>query len=171
MSDEPDTTPAGHGPAPAAGPAVGPRPEPIRFFGATWVDHDGGYAARRAAVSFGSLVAIAVSCLILRLAYEGLEIAAVGGFVALLVVVMFAVCGVLAFRHTWAGYSRRHDPDTRSALRGLLAIGFVGTLAAYFLRTLSEAPGERLHRTEYETARTAYERRTSRRDSRKNSRR
>ncbi|MGP4049248.1 hypothetical protein [Streptomyces sp. 2A115] len=26
---------------------AGPRPEPIRFFGTTRVDHDGGYPARR----------------------------------------------------------------------------------------------------------------------------
>ncbi|MEU9191106.1 EamA/RhaT family transporter [Streptomyces sp. NPDC048484] len=150
MSDEPGTP-------------AGPHPEPIRFFAATWVDHDGGYAVRRAAVAVGSLVAIVVSCLVLRFAYEGLEIAAVGGFVTVLVVTMFAVCSSLAFRHTWAGYSKRPAPDTQSALRGLLTIGFVGTLAAYFFRSLTEAPGERLHRTEYEADRTQYERRAARR--------
>ncbi|WP_221359399.1 EamA/RhaT family transporter [Streptomyces beigongshangae] len=151
---------------PADAPAktsTGPRPEPIRFFGTTWVDHDGGYAVRRAAVAVGALVAITAGCLVLRFAYQGLEIAAVGGFVTLLVVTMFAVCSALAFRHTWAGYSTRPAPDTRSALRGLLTIGFVGSLAAYFFRSLTEAPGEGLHRSEYETARAAYERRTARR--------
>ncbi|MGC5565237.1 EamA/RhaT family transporter [Streptomyces sp. FR-108] len=138
--------------ATSAGTA-GPRPEPIRFFAATWVNHDGGYAVRRAAVTAGSLVAIAVSCLVLRFAYEGLEIAAVGGFVTALVVVMFAVCSALAFRHTWSGYTKRPDPDSQSALRGLLTIGFVGALAAYFLRSLTEAPGEALHRAEYDSAR------------------
>ncbi|WP_189773301.1 EamA/RhaT family transporter [Streptomyces tauricus] len=151
MSDKPGTTSAGlTGPAGRAGSA-GPRPEPIRFFGTTWVDHDGGYAVRRAAVTIGSLVAIAVSCLVLRFAYEGLEIAAVGGFVTGLVVVMFAVCSALAFRHTWAGYTKRPAPDSQSALRGLLTIGFVGTLTAYFFRSLTEAPGESLHRQEHET--------------------
>jgi len=145
------------------GTPAGPRPEPIRFFGTTWVDHDGGYAARRAAVAVGSLVVIVAGCLVLRFAYEGLEIAAVGGFVTLLVVTMFAVCSALAFRHTWAGYTERPAPDTQSALRGLLTIGFVGALAAYFFRSLTEAPGERLHRTEYETARAAYDRRAARR--------
>ncbi|WAU78990.1 EamA/RhaT family transporter [Streptomyces sp. Qhu-G9] len=150
MSDEPGTS-------------AGPRPEPIRFFGTTWVNHDGGYRARRAAVTAGSLAAIVAGCLVLRFAYEGLEIAAVGGFVTLLVVTMFAVCSAVAFRTTWSGYSARPAPDTQSALRGLLTIGFVGTLTAYFFRSLTEAPGERLHRTEYETARARYDRRASRR--------
>ncbi|MDQ0776483.1 drug/metabolite transporter (DMT)-like permease [Streptomyces aurantiacus] len=146
MSEAPDTP----------NTAAGPRPEPIRFFGTTWVDHDGGYAARRAAVAVGSLVAIVASCLVLRFAYEGLEIAAVGGFVTVLVVAMFAICSALAFRQTWTGFTERQAPDTQSALRGLLTIGFVGTLTAYFFRSLTEAPGEHLHRTEYATARTAY---------------
>ncbi|KAA0935741.1 MULTISPECIES: EamA/RhaT family transporter [Streptomyces] len=140
MSDTPDTT-------------AGPRPEPIRFFGTTWVDHGHGYAVRRAAVAVGALAAIAAGCLVLRFAYEGLEIAAVGGFVTVLVVTTFAVCSALAFRHTWAGYAQRPAPDAQSALRGLLAIGFLGALTAYFLRSLTEAPGETLHRTEYETSR------------------
>ncbi|MEV0226906.1 EamA/RhaT family transporter [Streptomyces sp. NPDC050704] len=145
------------------GTPAGPRPEPIRFFGTTWVDHDGGYRARRAAATAGSLATTVASCLILRFAYEGLEIAAVGGFVSLLVVVMFAVCSAIAFRHTWESYNKRPSPDTQSSLRGLLTIGFLGTLTAYFVRSLVEAPGEKLHRAEYETARAQYERRTSRR--------
>ncbi|WP_314410337.1 EamA/RhaT family transporter [Streptomyces sp. DSM 40484] len=149
----PSATPAPPGTPAGGASTAGPHPEPIRFFAVTWVNHDGGYAVRRAAVTAGSLVAIALSCLVLRFAYEGLEIAAVGGFVTALVVVMFAVCSALAFRHTWAGCTRRPDPDSQSALRGLLTIGFVGALAAYFLRSLTEAPGEALHRTEYETAR------------------
>ncbi|WP_327317007.1 EamA/RhaT family transporter [Streptomyces sp. NBC_01235] len=180
MSDEngtPDTsagsagTPAGSPAAPAdqAGPAgvgAGPRPEPLRFFGTTWVDHDPGYqgyAARRVAVAVGSLVAVTVSCLVLRFAYQGIAIADLGSFVTLLVVVMFAVCSALAFRHTWDGFSKRPDPDRQASLRGLLAIGFVGSLLAYFFRTLTEAPGEKLHREEYDTARRQYERRSTRR--------
>jgi hypothetical protein len=154
-------------PAEQAGRAdAGPRPEPLRFFGTTWVDHDPGfqgYAARRVAVAVGTLVAVTVSCLVLRFAYEGIAIADLGGFVTLLIVVMFAVCSALAFRHTWDGFSRRPDPDRQASLRGLLAIGFVGSLLAYFFRTLTEAPGEKLHREEYDTARQQHERRTSRR--------
>ncbi|MFE7766769.1 EamA/RhaT family transporter [Streptomyces sp. NPDC057438] len=149
----------------AATPATptGPCPEPIRFFGTTWLDHDGTYTARRAAATAGSLAALAVSCLVLRLAYDGLQLAAVGGFVSILLVVMFAVCSALAFGHTWGAFSKRPDPARHSSLRGLLTIGFLGSLTAYFLRSLKEAPGEALHRGEYTEARRQYERRTAKR--------
>ncbi|MDO0912742.1 EamA/RhaT family transporter [Streptomyces sp. DT2A-34] len=148
------TTPAG---------STGPRPEPLRFFGTTWVDHDNGYTARRIAVTVGSLATAAASCLVLRFAYQGLQIADVGSFVAVVVAVMFAVCSALAFRHTWDAFTKRPDPDRQASLRGLLAIGFVGSLLAYFFRSLTEAPGEKLHRREYETARHQHETRTTRR--------
>ncbi len=127
------------------------------------MDHDGGYTARRIGVCAGSLAATVAACLILRVAYQGLRIAEIGGFVTMLMVVMFAVCSALAFRHTWSGFTTRPDPDRQASLRGLLAIGFVGSLAAYFFRSLVEAPGEKLHRTEYETARAQHAKRTSRR--------
>ncbi|MBV7700944.1 EamA/RhaT family transporter [Streptomyces sp. TRM70350] len=156
MSDDQNGTPD----RPTGG---GPRPEPLRFFGTTWVDHDHGYTARRIAASVGSLAAAAAACLTLRFAYEGIQLAETGSFVPLLVVVMFAVCSSLAFRHTWEGFTKRHDPDRQSALRGLLAIGFVGSLLAYFFRSLIEAPGEKLHREEYETALHDHKKRTARR--------
>ncbi|MEU2879081.1 EamA/RhaT family transporter [Streptomyces sp. NPDC007070] len=157
MSDDNGT------PETAAAPTGGPRPEPLRFFGTTWVGHDHGYALRRAGVAAGSLLAAAAACLVLRFAYEGLQIADSGAFVSLLVVVMFAVCSALAFRHTWDAFTKRPDPDRQASLRGLLAIGFVGSLLAYFFRSLTEAPGEKLHRREYEEAREQYARRTTRR--------
>ncbi|MEU5114071.1 EamA/RhaT family transporter [Streptomyces longwoodensis] len=156
MSDDngtPDTT---------AG-STGPRPEPLRFFGTTWVEHDKGYTPRRVGVAVGSLAAAVASCLVLRFAYQGLQIADIGAFVTVLVVVMFAVCSALAFRHTWDGFTRRPDPDRQASLRGLLAIGFIGSLLAYFFRSLTEAPGEKLHREEYEAALDRHRRRTSRR--------
>ncbi|MFJ1972255.1 EamA/RhaT family transporter [Streptomyces sp. NPDC087903] len=156
MSDENGTpsTPAG---------STGPRPEPLRFFGTTWVNHDDGYTLRRVGVAAGSLAAAAGSCLVLRFAYEGLQIADTGRFVTFLVIVMFAVCSALAFRQTLDGFTKRPDPDRQASLRGLLAIGFVGSLLAYFFRSLIEAPGEKLHREEYEAARVQHEKRAHRR--------
>ncbi|MEV2216807.1 EamA/RhaT family transporter [Streptomyces sp. NPDC050997] len=155
MSDE-------HGTAPA-GSEGGPRPEPLRFFGTTWLNHDNGYTPRRIAAAVGSLAAAVASCLVLRFAFEGLQIADTGSFVAVLVVAMFAICSALAFRQTWDGFGKRPDLDRQASLRGLLAIGFVGSLLAYFFRSLTEAPGERLHREEYEAALQQHEKRTSRR--------
>lgn len=141
---------------------AGPRPEPIRFFGTTWVGHDGGYGLRRAGVAAGSLAAAVAGAFVLRFAYQGLAIADVGGFVNTLVVVMFAVCSAIAFSRTWQGFTRRPaDPSREDALRSLKAIGFIGSLLAYFLRSLTEAPGEKLLRSEYETARAQYEKRRS----------
>ncbi|KUN77351.1 hypothetical protein AQJ66_33535 [Streptomyces bungoensis] len=164
MSDDNGTpgTPAGSADG-SAGPAGGPRPEPLRFFGTSWVSHDHGYPARRAAVAVGSLAAAVASCLVLRFAYEGIRIADSGPFVTVLIIAMFAICSALAFRNTWDGFGKRPDPQRQASLRGLLAIGFVGSLLAYFFRSLTEAPGEKLHREEYERAREEYDRRTTRR--------
>jgi hypothetical protein len=161
-----DSTPAT--PAGSAAEALGPRPEPLRFFGTTWLNHDNGYTARRIAVAAGSLATAVASCLVLRLAYQGLQIAAIGDFVTLL---MVAICSALAFRHAWDGFTRRPDPDRQASLRGLLTVGFVGSLLAYFFRSLTEAPGEKLHREEYEEARKQYEKRTTRRSGNPKNRR
>ncbi|MEU2156442.1 hypothetical protein ABZ532_15720 [Streptomyces sp. NPDC019396] len=143
-----------------SGGGGGPQPEPIRFFGTTWVAHEGGYALRRVAVAAGSLAAAVAGCLILRFAYQGLTTADIGDFVNLLLVVTFAVCSAIAFRKTWEGFTRRPaDPARDEALRSLKMIGFIGSLLAYFIRSLTEAPGEKLHRTEYETALAQYEKR------------
>ncbi|MFE9431612.1 EamA/RhaT family transporter [Streptomyces sp. NPDC006640] len=157
MSDKTTT------PGTATGTPAGPLPEPLRFFGTTWLEHDGGYAGRRAGVAVGSLAAAVAACFVLRFAYQGLAIADVGTPVTVMVVVMFAVCSALAFRHTWDSFARRPDPDRQASLRGLLAIGFVGSLLAYCFRALTEAPGERLNREEYEAAKEQYARRTTRR--------
>ncbi|WP_031081089.1 hypothetical protein [Streptomyces sp. NRRL WC-3549] len=162
MSENSEATDAPSGSTAPQGTAAGPEPEPLRFFGTTWVDHDGGYGLRRVGVSVGSLAAAVASCLVLRLAYEGLEIAETGGFVGMLVVLMFAVCSALAFRRTWDGFVRRPaDPAREESLRGLKSIGFIGSLLAYFVRSLTEAPGEKLRRAEYETAVARYTKRRS----------
>ncbi|MFJ6353973.1 hypothetical protein ACWGI1_27110 [Streptomyces sp. NPDC054835] len=142
---------------------AGPQPEEIRFFGTSWVDHTDQYALRRVGVAVGSLLAAAAGCFVLRFAYQGLEVAQVGGFVNTLVVVMFAVCSAIAFRKTWEGFGGRPaDPAREQSLRSLKAIGFIGSLLAYFVRSFTEAPGEKLRRTEYETALARFEKRRSR---------
>ncbi|MFF5975436.1 hypothetical protein ACFY7C_28410 [Streptomyces sp. NPDC012769] len=144
------------------GTPAGPQPEELRFFGTTWVDHGGHYGLRRVGVAAGSLAAAVAGALVLRFAFQGLEIAAVGGFVNTLVVVMFAVCSAIAFRKTWEGFGRRPaDPAREDALRSLKAIGFIGSLLAYFVRSFVEAPGEKLRRAEYEEAVTRHEKRRS----------
>ncbi|WP_369377272.1 EamA/RhaT family transporter [Streptomyces sp. cg36] len=151
------------GKAAGDGEAPGPRPEPIRFFGTTWVEHDGHYGLRRAGVAIGALVTAVAACFVLRFAYQGLQIADTGSFVNVLVVVMFALCSAMAFRKTWEGFGARPtDPDRERSLQGLKAIGFIGSLLAYAFRALKEAPGEALHRKEYEEAQTRYTRRKSR---------
>ncbi|MFE0193132.1 hypothetical protein [Streptomyces sp. NPDC058989] len=159
MSDA--QTPAGS--PERGGPDGGPAPEEIRFFGTTWVHHDGGYALRRAGVAAGSLALAAAGAVVLRFAFQGLEIAAVGPFVGILVVAGFAICSALAFRRTWDGFVRRPDAAARGAAassgQSLMLIGFIGSLLAYFCRSLLEAPGEKLHRAEYTAARERHARR------------
>ncbi|UKY51950.1 hypothetical protein [Streptomyces inhibens] len=159
MSDE--QTPPGS--AEPGSPSGGPQPEEIRFFGTTWLHHDGGYGLRRAGVAVGSLALAAAGAAVLRFAFQGLEIAAVGSFVSILVVAGFAICSALAFRRTWDGFVRRPDASAQSAAdksaQSLMLIGFIGSLLAYFCRSLIEAPGEKLHRAEYAAARERYERR------------
>ncbi|MEU4687166.1 hypothetical protein [Streptomyces xinghaiensis] len=140
-----------------------PRPEPIRFFGTTWVDHDGHYALRRAGLAAGSLLAAAVGTFLLKLGFEGLLIADVGSTLSWIIVVIFAISAALAFRHTWKGFTAGpgadSDPTVESSMRNIKAIGFIGVLLAWFCRSLIEAPGEQRRRAEYERARELYERR------------
>lgn len=157
MSDEDQTAEPS---SKTVGAPAGPQPEEIRFFGTTWVEHDGQYGLRRVGVALGALVAAAAGSFLLRFAYQGLEVAEVGGFVNILVVLMFAICSAIAFRKTWEGFVRRPaDPAREDSLRSLKMIGFIGSLLAYFFRCFVEAPGEKLRRTEYETARAQYEKR------------
>lgn len=159
--DQRDQSPAEPAPAEAAAPA-GPEPEPIPFFDTTWVNHDGGYALRRAGIAIGALVTAVAAALLLRLSYEGLELGNVGPFLSISVVVLFAISSSIAFAKTWESFSRRPAPSSdEAALKGLKAIGFIGSLIAYFLRCLVEAPGEKLRRAEYESAVAEFARRRS----------
>ncbi|MEU6962977.1 hypothetical protein [Streptomyces chrestomyceticus] len=142
----------------------GPEPAEIRFFGTTWVHHDGGYGLRRAGVAIGSLALAAAGAVVLRFAFQGLEIAQVGSFLNALIVACFAVCSAVAFRRTWERLTRpatdpAPDRPADRSTQSLLLIGFIGSLLAYFCRSLVEAPGEGVRRGEYEAERERYERR------------
>lgn len=146
-----------------------PEPEPIRFYGTTWVDHSGGYAVRRIGLALGALLAAAAGAYALRLAYEGMAIAQTGDLVSTLLVVAFAVCSSMAFARTLGDYTRDPD-DTRAgdpSMRTIKAIGFIGVLLAYALRSLVEAPGEKRLRAEYDRAVERYERRAAGRATRR----
>jgi hypothetical protein len=136
-----------------AGTLRGPGPEPIRFFGTSWVHHDSGYGWRRAGAAAGSLALAALGVFAVAFGVEGVLAATSGPAMPFLVVIGFGACSVLGFHHTWTSFTRRRrsqaavDPE---AARGLYALGFIGILLAYFLRALYEAPGEGLHRAEYE---------------------
>ncbi|HET6634431.1 MAG TPA: hypothetical protein VFH77_05320 [Streptomyces sp.] len=131
-----------------------PAPEPIRFYGTTWVDHSGGYAARRAGLVLAALALAALGALVLRLAYLGFAAGETGDTVNMLLVVAFAVCSSVGFTRTLNRYRRRPDGTEDEArersMRSILVVGFLGVLLAYAARTLVEAPGERLRREDYE---------------------
>jgi len=135
-----------------------PQPEPIRFFGTTWVEHDSGYRRRRVAVAAGSLAAAAAGAFALRFGFQGLVEADVNVLVVILAVCGFAVCSALAFQRTWQSFTTPKAgggaDDDADASRGVYAIGFIGALLAYFVRSLREAPGEGLARAAYESTRT-----------------
>ncbi|MFE9393418.1 hypothetical protein [Streptomyces sp. NPDC006784] len=138
-----------------------PAPEPLRFYGTTWVDHSGGYRLRRAGLGVGAVLAAAAGAVVLRFAYQGVVLADIGSWASLLLVAAFAVCSALAFSRTLTSYSRRpdeRDAAAESSMRSIRLIGFIGVLLAYALRSCVEAPGEKLHRAEYEAARARHER-------------
>jgi hypothetical protein len=117
--------------------------------------HDGGYAWRRAGAAAGSLLAAALGALVLRIGFSGLADAKIGDALTIVAVIGFGLCSVLAFQRTWRGFSTRRAPG-QSSEQGLYAVGFVGSLLAYSLRCLAEAPGEGLRRAEYEAARARH---------------
>ncbi|MDT0308901.1 hypothetical protein RM780_18320 [Streptomyces sp. DSM 44917] len=131
-----------------------PSPGPLRFYGTTWVERTGGYGLRRAGLAAGSALLAAAGGLVLWLGYAGLVGSETAGWLRFLVMAAFVICSVMAFLRTWGGYAvpREGARADESAFRSIKAVGFVGVLLAYALRTLVEAPGERLARAEHEAA-------------------
>jgi len=141
-----------------------PSPEPIRFFGTTWVAHGRGYWLRRVAVSAGALVATVVGALLMRLGVQGVFISSSGALVNTLLVGAVLVCTAVAAVRAWNVLSKGRGSLTGwmaedRSVAPMLAIGFVGALAVYFLRSLAEAPGEAERRAGYEQALAAHARR------------
>ncbi|MDT0269576.1 hypothetical protein RM844_25155 [Streptomyces sp. DSM 44915] len=154
MSKSVQPTPGSSVPGHPSAAQEPPRPEPIRFYGTSWVERAGGYRLRRVALSVGGLLVTVAGALVLTLGYGGLAGAETPGWLAALVALAFAICTVLAFTRQWLRYTRP-APETQvdeSAFRSINVVGFVGVLLAYTLRSAVEAPGERLLRADYEAA-------------------
>lgn len=151
-----------------------PQPDPIRFYGTSWVDHSRGYGARRFALGLGASLLAALGVLGLKLGYNGLTLSQSASWLRILVIVAFAGCTAMAFTRAMSGWTRpRAAGEDEAAFRSIKIIGFVGILLAYALRSAVEAPGERMRRMDHEAAVEAYERLTSKRSrnpSRKGSR-
>ncbi|WP_245997440.1 hypothetical protein [Streptomyces armeniacus] len=165
--DEPERTAgkAARQPEPEYDPDA-PVPEPIRFFGTTWVDRTGGYAVRRACLVVGALTATVVGAYALRLAYEGVAISELGAWARFMLILVFAVASSVGFSRTLTRFSRRpgdtpEDEARERSMRSIMLVGFLGILLAYGLRGLVEAPGEKMRRTEYEEALRRHRRRRS----------
>ena len=142
-----------------------PRPEPLRFYGISWVDHSRHYGLRRTALTVGSALLTLAGVLLLWFCCAGLMGSGGGGWLGTLVVVALVLCTALAFTRAWSGYVRPQPADAvaEAQFRTIKVIGFVGLLLAYTLRSLVEAPGERLRRADYEAAVARYRRRMERR--------
>ncbi|MCD0485252.1 hypothetical protein LO771_23415 [Streptacidiphilus sp. ASG 303] len=158
--------------APAA-PTDAPRPEPVRFFGTSWADRGPGYALRRAAVAAGALAALAAGLLALSLALSAFT---GGPLLDVLLAAAVGGCSLMAGLRTWRTLSRGRDAldgwmaDDR-ALAPIMVVGFAGTLAAYAVRSLVEAPGEGVARARHEAALAAHARRRTPRGGRPGARR
>ncbi|RBM22049.1 hypothetical protein [Streptomyces sp. PT12] len=142
-----------------------PRPEPIRFYGTSWVEHTRGYRIRRAALCGLAAAGTVAGALLLWFLYAGLAGSGTAGWLRALVVVALVMCSVMAFIRTWSGYSRPRGEDAvdESAFRSIKVVGFVGVFAAYAVRSAVEAPGERLLRADHEAAVARFHRRTAKR--------
>ncbi|MFD8599100.1 hypothetical protein ACFV1L_29260 [Kitasatospora sp. NPDC059646] len=155
-----------------------PAPEPIRFFGTTWVDRGAAYWLRRVLVSLGALAATAAGALLLRLGVSGVRLSD-AAWLSLLLMLAIGVCTALAGLRTWKILTEGRTSLTGwmaedRSLAGVWLIGSVGALAAYFLRSLVEAPGEGLRRAVHDQRTATWQRRRAaraERDARKAARR
>ncbi|SEL42148.1 hypothetical protein [Streptacidiphilus jiangxiensis] len=139
----------------------------LRWFGTTWVDRGPDYWLRRVAVSVGALVAAVAGGFLMRLAVQGVIIAKTGSFIEIVLILAIAVCSCVGALRTWNVLTQGKESlsgwmaDDKSISVMLIVgfVGFVGSLVAYFLRSLVEAPGEGVARTRYELAVAAAARR------------
>ncbi|MER7750646.1 hypothetical protein [Kitasatospora sp. NPDC097643] len=144
-------------PTPAPKPAGTPEPEPIRWFGTSWLNRDNGYWLRRVLVPVGALATAAAAAFVLRLGVEGVALSDSGGFLNGLLTVAVAICSVMAALRTWKVLAEGKDQLTGwmtedRSLGAVWIIGGIGALLAYFVRSLTEAPGEAAKRASYDRA-------------------
>lgn len=152
-------------------PTPAAAPEPIRFFGTSWVARGADYWVRRVVVSLGAMLTVALGALVLRFAVSGVQLSKAGGFVNGLLLAAIAVCSCLAALRNWKILA-----DGRDSLDGWMAedkslgavwlIGCVGAAAAYFFRSLVEAPGEAVKRAAWERETARLVKRQASRDGR-----
>ncbi|MFB7615360.1 EamA/RhaT family transporter [Kitasatospora sp. NPDC056181] len=158
-------------PTPAPKPAGAPEPEPIRWFGTSWVWRGSDYRLRRVVVPIGALLATAAAALVLRLAVDGVRLSDNAGFVNGLLLAAVAICSCLSGLRNWKLFAEGKDQLTgwmaeEKSLGAVWIIGGVGALFAYFLRSLVEAPGEADKRARHERATAAHRRRRAGRSGR-----
>lgn len=158
-------------PTPAPKPVGAPEPEPIRWFGTSWVGRGSDYWTRRVVVPVGALLATAAVALVLRLAVDGVRLSDNGGFVNGLLLAALAICSCLSGLRNWTLLTEGRDQLTgwmaeEKSLGAVWIIGGAGALFAYFLRSLTEAPGEAVKRAGYERATAAHGRRQAGRSGR-----
>ncbi|MBF9073504.1 hypothetical protein [Streptacidiphilus fuscans] len=150
--------------SPVNSASTAPAPEPIRWFGTTWVERGSAYWLRRVGVSIGALVAAFLGGYVMQLAVEGVFIAQTGGFVEAVMVLAIVVCSCIAALRNWTILARGKESlsgwmEDDKSMGVPMIVGFVGSLVAYFFRSLVEAPGESVLRARYEQALAAHARR------------
>lgn len=148
-----------------------PAPEPIRFFGTSWVDRGRAYWLRRVLVPIGALATVVAGAFVLRFAVDGVQLSQAGGLVDGLLIAAIAVCSCLAALRNWKQLAEGRDALTgwmaeEKSLGAVWLIGCVGAAAAYFARSLTEAPGEAARRADHQRALERYERRSAGRTGR-----